>query len=199
MAKRPEVRSYDYVNKPYAQVRAALTEDALEVFRSATRAAADRARSLASELRVDLGGVEVGAQVDITIASVDEVAAAPGVTPTTRIRLGWKASRRPALFPVMDAVLSIYPLTSTETQLDFSGSYEPPLAALGAALDAVVGHRIAEASVQRFVADVASTCGARDHPPGGMTWRGATAPYQILTRSSGGRHISSPCFTSNAS
>ena len=42
-----------------------------------------------------------------------------------------------------------------ETQLDFSGQYEPPLGAVGDAVDALVGHRIAEASVHRFVTDVA--------------------------------------------
>jgi hypothetical protein len=55
----------------------------------------------------------------------------------------------------MRAELAVYPLTSTETQLDFQGVYEPPLGALGKAVNAVVGHRIAEASVHRFVSNVA--------------------------------------------
>jgi hypothetical protein len=55
----------------------------------------------------------------------------------------------------MSAELSVYPLTSTETQLDFLGHYEPPLSVLGGAIDAMVGHRIAEASVHRFIADIA--------------------------------------------
>ena len=62
---------------------------------------------------------------------------------------------RPRLFPLMKAELSIYPLTSTETQLDFSGVYEPPFGAVGKRMNAIVGHRIAEASVHRFVSDVA--------------------------------------------
>jgi hypothetical protein len=55
----------------------------------------------------------------------------------------------------MRAKLGVYPLTATETQLDFAGTYEPPLGAVGGAIDAVVGHRIAEASVHGFVVDVA--------------------------------------------
>jgi hypothetical protein len=55
----------------------------------------------------------------------------------------------------MNGELSIYPLTATETQLDFVGLYEPPLGALGKAVNAIVGHRIAEVSVHRFVNDVA--------------------------------------------
>jgi hypothetical protein len=55
----------------------------------------------------------------------------------------------------MKAELSIYPLTGTETQLDFLGLYEPPFGALGKAMNAIVGHRIAEVSVHRFISDVA--------------------------------------------
>jgi hypothetical protein len=61
----------------------------------------------------------------------------------------------PRLFPLMKAEISVYPLTATETQLDFSGLYEPPLGPLGKAANAIVGHRIAEVSVHRFVNDVA--------------------------------------------
>jgi hypothetical protein len=62
----------------------------------------------------------------------------------------------PAVFrSVMKAELAIYPLTATETQLDFFGRYQPPLGWLGTAVDALAGHRIAEASVHRFVSEVA--------------------------------------------
>ena len=61
----------------------------------------------------------------------------------------------PRLFPLVKANLSIYPLTATETQLDFKGLYEPPLGLLGKAVNAMVGHRIAEVCVHRFVSDVA--------------------------------------------
>ena len=75
--------------------------------------------------------------------------------PATRLQLEWEAARMPRLFPIMKADLSIYPLTATETQLDFKGVYEPPLGPLGKAVNAMVGHRIAEVSVHRFVSDVA--------------------------------------------
>ena len=71
------------------------------------------------------------------------------------MRLEWQSARAPRWFPLMKAELAIYPLTATETQLDFLGHYEPPLGWLGSAIDAAVGHRIAEAAVHRFVVDVA--------------------------------------------
>jgi hypothetical protein len=43
----------------------------------------------------------------------------------------WEATTMPGLFPLMKGELSVYPLTSTETQLDFSGIYEPPFGAVG--------------------------------------------------------------------
>lgn len=155
MSERREVRSFDYVNHPYERVRQALTDDPLEVFRAATRAAASRVRSLASELRVSLAGVEVGAEIEISVADVEEVERGPTSGPATRLHLEWEASRHPRLFPIMTGTLAAYRLTATETQLDFSGRYDPPMGPLGDALDAVAMHRVAEASVHRFVEDVA--------------------------------------------
>jgi hypothetical protein len=149
-----EVRSFDYVNQPYVRVRDVLQGDALEVFRSATRAAASRARAVASELHVNVGGLNIGTSIDIAVKDVKETDSGPS-GPVLRIQLEWQAMEKPHLFPFMDAELSIYPLTNTETQLDFAGQYQPPLGALGAAINAVVGRRVAEASVHRFVADVA--------------------------------------------
>ena len=51
MNRGTEIRCYDYVNRPYEQVRDALTKDALALFQSATRGAASRAQSVAAELR----------------------------------------------------------------------------------------------------------------------------------------------------
>jgi hypothetical protein len=77
-------------------------------------------------------------------------------TPSTRLAVVWEAASQPGWFPLMKADLAIYPLTGTETQLDFWGFYEPPFGAMGKAINAVAGHRIAEACVHRFIADVAA-------------------------------------------
>jgi hypothetical protein len=155
MSKGREIRCYDYVNHPYEQVQRVLTKDALAVFQSATKAAAARAESVASELRVDLGGIALEADINISLKNIDEKESAAMSGPVTRLRLEWEAARMPRLFPFMKADLAIYPLTSTETQLDFSGVYEPPLGPLGKAMNTIAGHRIAEVSVHRFVSDVA--------------------------------------------
>jgi hypothetical protein len=153
--KGHEIRSYDYVNHPYERVRDALQQNALAVFRSATKAAASRAQTVAAELHVDVGGVGVKTDIRISVKNVEEKVRGALPAPATSLLLEWEAVTLPRLFPFMKAELSVYPLTATETQLDFSGLYEPPFGLAGKAMNAIVGHRIAEVSVHRFVSDVA--------------------------------------------
>ena len=76
MSTGREIRSYDYVNRPYERVRDALRQNALTVFQSATKAAASRAQSIAAP----------GMPVTLTITGVDATASiAPFAT--------WRRSR----------------------------------------------------------------------------------------------------------
>jgi hypothetical protein len=157
MAQPHELRCYDYVNRPYVVVRDALRADLGGIFERATKGATGRAHALAASLKVGVGALEIGADVVIDVLGVEERDEGPvGRTRTTFIKLRWKAARAAALFPSMEAELVVYPLSKDETQLELHGLYTPPLGALGGALDSLVGRRIADASVHRFVTDVAS-------------------------------------------
>lgn len=155
MSTGREIRSYDYVNHPYDRVRDVLKQNAVAVFQSATKAAAFRAESVAAELHVDFAGLGVKADINIMVKGVEEKPADATSSASTKLLLEWEAATLPRLFPLMQGELSIYPLTSTETQLDFCGTYEPPFGAVGKTMNALAGHRIAEASVHRFVSNVA--------------------------------------------
>jgi hypothetical protein len=155
MAPRQTIHKYDYVNQPYAQVRDALTRDALAVFRAATKSASTRAHDVAAALRVQVAGLAIEKDIVITVKRVDEQRSPALETMVTTIELEWAAAQAPRLFPLMRAELKVYALTATETQLDLDGQYEPPLGPLGKVLDAMLGHRIAEASVHQFLTDVA--------------------------------------------
>lgn len=156
MSKNRGIRSFDYVNHAYVKVRDLLKENPQQVMGRATKSAADRAEDVAVQLHVQIAGIEVGKEVDVFVQEVaeDPTGGSHG-NPITRIKLEWKAKQSQRLFPMMHAELSIYPLTATETQLDLSGEYDPPLGFLGKGVDAVVGHRIAEASMHHFVAEIA--------------------------------------------
>jgi hypothetical protein len=163
MSKPRTLRCYDYVPIPYATVREALRADTLAIFQGATQSAAARADELNASLRAGLGPFDVGVDAKIRIRGVtDEVS--PLGDMSTRIELAWTAARRAGLFPAMDAVLTVYPLSATETQLDLDGQYRPPMGAVGSALDALVGHRLAEAAVLRFLRDIAVYLTSLVHP-----------------------------------
>jgi hypothetical protein len=68
------------------------------------------------------------------------------------LALRWEAVGSGAgLFPVMDADITLEPHGEYQTLLTLTGSYRPPLGAVGAALDRAVLHRVAVATVQGFV------------------------------------------------
>lgn len=153
-----ELHCYEYVNRPYEQVRDALLHDAIGVFGRATQTAASRADALVSNLKVGIAGLEVGKNVVIRVTEVNPHADAPGrIGPDAiRLELEWRAETSSALFPSMHASLVAYPLSASETQLDFFGRYDPPGGVIGSAADRLVGHRIAQASAHRFLDEVAN-------------------------------------------
>jgi hypothetical protein len=147
---------YDYVNHSFALVSEALTEDVEEILRRATTSAGDHDDAT---LHAHVGPIDLAAGVAIEIGPMDETPL-PSGRPALRIPIKWTATKAARAFPMMQAELTVYPLTATETQLELVGSYEPPLGPVGAALDAALLHRIAEVSVTQLVRDVARYLGS---------------------------------------
>lgn len=155
MRKGHDICCYDYVNRPYERVSDALRQNALGVFQSTTKTAASGAQSVASELQVNIGSMGVKTDIKISVKNVQKNSDAIS-NPSMRLVLEWEAATMPRLFPLMRGELAIYPLRPSETQLDFSGTYKPPFRTFGKTVNAFIGHRIAEASVHRFISDVAA-------------------------------------------
>jgi hypothetical protein len=154
MSEPQKLRCYQYVNRPYDAVRELLRQRPLEVFQRATTSAAERANAVEASLRAGIAGIDVGVDVRIHLHGIHDDAGVAGLSPVTRVTLVWEAKRAPAFFPVMKAELSFFPLTSTETQLELEGAYRPPLGAVGKVADAALGHRVAEATVHRFLDNI---------------------------------------------
>ena len=154
MSESQKLRCYQYGNRPYEEVGDVLRRRALELLQRATTSAAARATSLAATLHVGVGAVEIGADVRPYLNRIWEDESVGGLSPVTRVEIGWKASRAPALFPSMHLELAAWPLSSGETQLEINGEYNPPLGVVGDIIDAAVGHRIAEASVLHLLDDI---------------------------------------------
>ena len=72
-------------------------------------------------------------------------------TSLTTLPLEWWATGTPALFPKMEAELTVADVGGSLTQVQFQGTYQPPLGSVGRMLDRAVLHRFAEVSVKDFV------------------------------------------------
>ena len=83
----------------------------------------------------------------------------------SEIPITWRATGTPGLFPSMEAGIVIARLGPSLTQISLRGSYEPPLGAVGRALDRTLFHRVAEASVKSFLDHIASSVQAGDLRP----------------------------------
>lgn len=145
---------YGYVDRPYEAVRRLVQTRADELLQRATRAAGERTNDSIAQLRVEKLGIEVGVDIRVEVVKEPDDASEGGLPPVSHVALTWKAAERAGIFPSMSARLSMSSMTFGETRVEFEGVYEPPLGPVGRVLDSMLGHRIAEASVQRFVNEV---------------------------------------------
>ncbi len=75
-----------------------------------------------------------------------------------------------ALFPVLDATLTIAPGSDDTARVALAGSYRPPLGRVGAALDAAVLHRLATATARSLLRSVAEAVTSPAPAEGGEQW-----------------------------
>jgi hypothetical protein len=75
---------------------------------------------------------------------------------SARFALRWEAAGPGgALFPALDADITLTPAGEHSTTLTLAGVYRPPLAGVGGALDQAVMRRVARATIRAFLAQIA--------------------------------------------
>lgn len=147
-----ELTSFRWLHIPFHEVAALLRDRPIHYIEPAVAAGAERAGEVLTNFDVDFAGVEVAVKAAVEVGEV-EMGAAP--LPIVRLPVRWHAIEHAGMFPVMDATVEAYPVDDQRTQLGFQGFYQPPLGKLGAALDSLLLHRVAEATVERFLEVVA--------------------------------------------
>ncbi len=102
--------------------------------------------------------------------------------------LRWEATGAGgALFPALDADITLVPAGERASALRLSGVYRPPLGAFGAGLDRAVFNRVAIATIRRFMGSagdamtqLAGTAG-QEHADGRKEWSWVATPQAPST------------------
>jgi hypothetical protein len=147
-----ELHVYAYVEAPFDLCSKLLAEHTAKVFQQATDESAEQARVLSRTLELEVGGFSVSREVVIEVGEFEPRQMTACVVP-----LRWHAESGRLLYPELKAELEVASLAFAPplTQLTLQGTYEPPLGALGAGADKLALGRLAEATVHRFVHEVA--------------------------------------------
>jgi hypothetical protein len=126
------------------------------------------------------------------LARVGPLGAAPGLSRLVAVRftdmavredfaivaIRWEATGPGgALFPALDADLTLTPAGDQATMLAVSGAYRPPLGGLGAGLDRVLLHRVAQASIRAFTHQIGAAIAHPALSPEERRIRGRPEPY----------------------
>jgi hypothetical protein len=139
------IQDFVQVKAPYAAVRDRLLEPASGwLTDGATDAYADGERMFLTVTATG-GEVKVGKRVQVELG--EAYARGEGSV----VRLSWWATGAQRLFPTLDADLELMPMGPDQVMLTLMGRYEPPLGAVGRAVDRLVLHRIAEACIRSFL------------------------------------------------
>ena len=67
-----------------------------------------------------------------------------------RLQMSWEPVEQSDLYPVVTADLEIEPIDDDRTMVSLLASYDPPLGRIGAIVDRVAMHRVAQAALGRF-------------------------------------------------
>ena len=121
-------------------------------------------------------GDRPGAAKRVRVRFLDPVHRGEAMT----VGLRWEATGLTgALFPVLDADISLSPAGEEATRLALAGAYRPPLDGVGATLDKVILHRVATATIATLLEHVASALASPGTAPGRSK---PTAPGMLLRR-----------------
>jgi hypothetical protein len=126
------------------------------------------------------------------LARVGPLGAAPGLSRLVAVRftnmavhedfavvaIRWEAAGPGgALFPALDADLKLTPAGDQATMLTVWGVYRPPLGGLGAGLDRVLLHRVAQATIRAFTHQIGAAIAHPALSPEQRRVRGRPEPY----------------------
>jgi hypothetical protein len=139
------VRYYIELPLPVAVVEQALVDASAGWLAAVAGEAQARGDELLTAVGVGPLGPRVGRRVAIELGD-------PVRFPSmTSLPLTWEPIGLEGLLPRLDATIEVGSLGQDRTQLAISARYRPPLGVVGRAIDRVLLHRVAEATLKDFL------------------------------------------------
>jgi len=141
------VQLYNAVGVPFDLVRQFLADQSLPALDAPRRVGVDWLREGDTHLDVDLAGLHLVKDVCFRVTDFADV---PGPLPMGRVQLSWEPVEHEDIYPTVTADLEIEPIDDRRTMVSLLASYQPPLGRIGAVVDRVAMHRVAESALRRF-------------------------------------------------
>lgn len=142
------LRSTVVVARPIAEVEAEMAAGVENWMPDMARAANGDGEKLLSELGFNLGKRRIGRRIKVEIG-------APNATAGLMFMpIRWRSATDVGLFPTLEGALEVAALGNTRTQLGLSANYQPPLGLIGKIADRALFHRVAEVTVNDFLARI---------------------------------------------
>jgi hypothetical protein len=148
LQRRVYASTHAYV--PFAGVQSIMRNDPERLFRDPADNLGEVVHS--RELEIHAGPVPVHDRFTIEIGQLE-------VYPDDhfcRLHLTCRGDRHHLVLPDVDAVIDASDAGDDRTQLEVVGHYSPPMGALGALEDALIGHRAVHEAMTLVVADLAA-------------------------------------------
>jgi hypothetical protein len=139
------IQDFVQVNAPYSTVRDRLLEPTTRWLTDGATDAYAEGERLFLTISATGGAVTVGKRVQVELGTA--YARGEGSV----VPVSWWATGAERLFPTLDADLELMPMGPDQVMLTLMGRYEPPLGAVGRAVDRLVLHRVAETCVRGFL------------------------------------------------
>jgi hypothetical protein len=141
------VQHYKAVGVPFAVVRRFLTDQSLPALDAPRRIGVDWMHEVDTHLDLDVAGLHLIRDVCFRVTEYADV---PSPLPMGRIQLSWEPVDHQDIYPIVTADLEIEPIDDRRTMVSLLASYQPPLGRIGAVVDRVAMHRLAESALRRF-------------------------------------------------
>jgi hypothetical protein len=141
------VQLYNAVAVPFETIRSFLAERKLPVLDAPRRVGVDFLHEGTAHISFDVARAHLVKEVCYRIGDFADVA---GPLPMGRVEMSWEPLDHTDIYPVVRADLEIEPIDHERTMVSLLASYDPPLGRVGAVVDRVAMHRIAESALRRF-------------------------------------------------